>query len=292
MTSTAHSEFGKLKQVFLKSPEDAFRDQSVLAKQWQSHNFLKLPDFFRCKAEHEHFKKILTTAGAEVLNFPADASVSIDSIYCRDASIQTDRGVIICNMGKELRKMEPVACKKRYEALGIKVLGVIEAPGTIEGGDVAWLDQHTLAVAHAYRTNQSGIEQLRQLVKPMGVTVIEVDLPHFRGAGDVFHLMSIISPVDKDLAVVYSPLMPVRFRNLLLDSGFELIEVPENEFDSLGCNVLAIAPRVCMVEQGNPETIRRIKQAGCQVITFDGSNICVPGGGGPTCLTRPVSREI
>jgi N-dimethylarginine dimethylaminohydrolase len=292
MVVTAHSEFGKLKQVFLKSPEDAFGGQGTLVKQWKPHNFLSLPDFMQARLEHENFSKILSLAGAEILNFPSDQNVSIDSIYCRDASIQTDQGVIICNMGKALRKMEPSACKKQYEALGMKVLGVIESPGTVEGGDVAWLDQHTLAVAHAYRTNQSGIDQLRQLVKPMGVTVIQVDLPHFRGPGDVFHLMSIISPVDKKLAVVYSPLMPVRFRNFLLDNGFQLIEVPENEFDTLGCNVLSIAPGVCVVEQGNPETIRRMKAAGCQVITFDGSNICVPGGGGPTCLTRPILREI
>ena len=142
-----------------------------------------------------------------------------------------------------------------------EILGKIEAPGTIEGGDVAWLDKHTLAVGHTYRTNEDGIKQLKGLLEPKGVSVIIVDLPHYKGKQDVFHLMSILSPVDKNLAVVYSPLMPIKFRNELLRRGFELIEVPEEEFESMGCNVLAIGPRHCIMVDDIVDTAGTLCQA-------------------------------
>ena len=102
--------------------------------------------------------------------------------------------------------------------------------------------------------------------------------------------MSILSPVDKDLAVVYSPLTPVAFRNELLDRHYQLIEVPEQEFDSMGCNVLAIAPRQCILVNGNPRTRLALENAGCRVIEYQGAEISLKGGGGPTCLTRPLER--
>jgi len=157
---------------------------------------------------------------------------------------------------------------------------------------VAWLDEKTLAVGHTYRTNESGIAQLKALLEPRGVEVIVADLPHYRGPSDVFHLMSILSPIDSNLAVVYSPLMPIAFRKMLLKRGFELIDVPDTEFDSMGCNVLALAPRQCLMVAGNPVTLQRLKDAGCEVTIYAGTEISVKGGGGPTCLTRPLLREI
>jgi N-dimethylarginine dimethylaminohydrolase len=214
----------------------------------------------------------------------------MDSIYCRDAAIATSHGMIICNMGKEGRKNEPLAEQKAFEEQGIPVLGVISAPGTIEGGDVAWLDEKTLAVGHTYRTNEEGIKQITALLAPIGIDVIVVPMPHYRGPSDVFHLMSVLSPVDSNLAVVYSPLIPIVFRNELIKRGYELVEVPEAEFDSMGCNVLALAPRVCLMVKGNPITKERLEKAGCKVIEYEGAEISVKGGGGPTCLTRPVER--
>jgi len=193
-------------------------------------------------------------------------------------------------MGKAARVQEPLAEKKAFEANGIAVLGSIIAPGTVEGGDVAWLDEHTLAVGHTYRTNEEGIRQLTALLQPLDVQVITVELPHYKGPSDVFHLMSILSPVDTNIAVVYSPLMPITFRNLLLQRGFQLVEVPEEEFESMGCNVLALAPGVCLMVDGNPKTKAALEAAGCKVIVYKGEEISVKGGGGPTCLTRPVSR--
>jgi N-dimethylarginine dimethylaminohydrolase len=181
---------------------------------------------------------------------------------------------------------------KIYNKNEFPVLGVIKSPGTLEGGDVAWLDEKTLAVGHTYRTNEEGIHQLKKVLEPKGIEIIVAELPHYKGVNDVFHLMSILSPVDKNLAVVYSPLMPIKFRNELLDRGFELIEVPEEEFESMGCNVLAIAPRQCVMVAGNPKTKKRLEKAGCEVFAYKGNEISVKGGGGPTCLTRPLLRSF
>ena len=287
---SAHSESGHLKSVFIKRAKDAFIDDVHVTKHWEALNYLGKPDIQKAFSEYEAFEQVFKDNGTEVLYLPEDASVNMDSIYCRDAAIATSKGMIICNMGKEGRKNEPLAEKKAFEANGIPVLGVITAPGTIEGGDVAWLDEKTLAVGHTYRTNEEGIKQITALLKPLGVDVITVPMPHYRGPSDVFHLMSVLSPVDKNLAVVYSPLIPIVFRNELIKRGFELVEVPEAEFDSMGCNVLALAPRVCLMVKGNPITKAGLEKAGCKVIEYEGAEISVKGGGGPTCLTRPIDR--
>ena len=286
----AHSESGKLTSLFIKKAAAALIDDAHVSKYWQDLNYLGKPIIEKAFEEYEAFEKILKDHGAQVHYFPEEAAVNMDSIYCRDASIATSKGMILCNMGKEGRKNEPIAQQKAYEAQGIPVLGVITAPGTIEGGDVAWLDSKTLAVGHTYRTNEAGIKQLTDLLKPLGVDVITVPMPHYRGPADVFHLMSVLSPVDSNLAVVYSPLIPIVFRNELMARGYELVEVPESEFDSMGCNVLALAPRVCLMVKGNPITKSRLEAAGCKVIEYEGAEISVKGGGGPTCLTRPISR--
>ena len=194
-------------------------------------------------------------------------------------------------MGKPARINEPAAERRAFEKQNIKILGQIQSPGTVEGGDVAWLDEKTLAVGHTYRTNEEGIKQLKRLLNPLGVTVVTVPLPHYKGPSDVFHLMSILSPVDHDLAVVYSPLMPIAFRNDLINRGYKFVEVPEEEFESMGCNVLAIAPRKCIMVSGNPKTKLLLERAGCTIFEYQGNEISVKGGGGPTCLTRPILRE-
>jgi N-dimethylarginine dimethylaminohydrolase len=288
---SAHSESGKLKSLFIKKASAAFIDDAHISKHWEALNYLGKPDITKALEEYEAFEQILKDNGAEVLYLPQDDTVNMDSIYCRDAAIATSKGMIICNMGKEGRKHEPLAQQKAYEAEGIPVLGVIKAPGTIEGGDVAWLDAKTLAVGHTYRTNEEGIAQITALLKPLGVEVITVPMPHYRGPSDVFHLMSVLSPVADNIAVVHSPLIPIVFRNELIKRGFKLVEVPESEFDSMGCNVLALAPRTCLMVKGNPITKSRLEAAGCKVIEYEGAEISVKGGGGPTCLTRPITRD-
>lgn len=287
---SAHSESGKLTAVFIKKAAAAFIDDAHISQHWEALNYLGKPDITKALQEYDAFEQILKDHGAELLYLPQDDTVNMDSIYCRDAAIATEKGMIICNMGKEGRIKEPAAEQRAFEANGIAVLGVINAPGTVEGGDVAWLDPKTLAVGHTYRTNEEGIRQLTSLLQPLGVTVMSVPMPHYKGPSDVFHLMSVLSPVDSNLAVVYSPLIPIVFRNELITRGYELVEVPDAEFDSMGCNVLALAPRVCLMVKGNPITKQRLEKAGCTVIEYQGEEISVKGGGGPTCLTRPVTR--
>ena len=290
MIGTAQSEYGTLRRLVLKHARDAFRDGERIARQWAGLNFTAPPDPARAIEQYDAFAGILRGSGAGVLMLPDADGTGLDSIYVRDASIVTDRGVILCRMGKPQREAEPAAHEAAFRAAGIGVLGTILSPGRIEGGDVAWIDERTLAVGRGYRTNDEGIRQLRGLVGP-DVDVLVVPLPHWRGPGDVFHLMSILSPVDRDLAVVYSPLIPVPFRESLLDRGIALVEVPDEEFDTMGTNVLAIAPRRCVMVRGNPATKRRLEDAGAEVTEYEGTEISLKGGGGPTCLTRPLLRE-
>lgn len=290
MIETAQCEFGTLKRVVLMHARDAFRSAASVEAQWRALNFTAAPDFNQAITQYDGFVEAIAASGAEIHFLPQSDAVGLDAIYVRDASIVCDRGTLLCNMGKALRQTEPAAQAKVCRTLGERILGAIVPPGRLEGGDVAWLDARTLAVGRGYRTNDAGIAQLRALLGDTVDDLVIVQLPHWRGTNDVFHLMSIISPVDRDLAVVYSPLMPVSFRELLLDRGFTLVEVPDEEFDTMGANVLAIAPRRCVMAAGNPVTRRRLEHAGAEVVEYEGSEISLKGGGGPTCLTRPLRR--
>lgn len=292
MTETCHSEVGKIKSIFIKKAADAFIDEAHISQQWKVLNYLNKPSFEKSVKEYDDFESIIQQHAEKVLYLPVNNDVTMDSIYCRDASIATNKGMIICNMGKPARANEPSAEEAAFVANNIPVLGVIKSPGTVEGGDVAWLDENTLAVGHTYRTNKEGITQLKSLLEPIGVNVLVAELPHYKGPSDVFHLMSILSPVDVDLAVVYSPLMPIAFREELLHRNYILIEVPDDEFETMGCNVFALEPRKCLMTEGNNKTKALLEQAGCEVFTYKGEDISVKGGGGPTCLTRPVWRKI
>lgn len=288
--STAQSEAGALQRLLLKHPREAFGGPESIAAEWRGLNFTGEPDYNRALEQYERFVDAVRAPGTAIDFLSAAAGTGLDSIYVRDACIVSDRGVILCRMGKRARSAEPAAQEAALRALGLPILGSIESPGTLEGGDVAWLGPRTLAVGRGYRTNDEGIRQLRTLFADAMDEMIVVPLPHWRGPGDVFHLMSIISPVDRDLAVVYSPLMPVAFRERLLDLGIALVEVPDEEFETMGANVLAIAPRRCVIVAGNPVTRARLQRAGAEVIEYEGSEISVKGGGGPTCLTRPLLR--
>ena len=292
MKVTRHSEYLKLASVYLKSAKNSFLSEEELSEHWETLQYLSKPNFKKSLEEYAAFQTFFREKNISTCFFPINKKTKIDSIYCRDASIVTDFGIIICNMGKQGRIHEPYAQLEAYKMNNVNILGEIKFPGTLEGGDVAWLDQNTLAVGHTYRTNEEGISQLEGLLQPKGIEIIVVELPHYKGKSDVFHLMSILSPVDKNLAVVYSPLMPIKFRNQLLERGFQLIEVPEQEFDSMGCNVLAVAPRDCLMVAGNPITKKLLEDAGVSVHIYEGNEISVKGGGGPTCLTRPIDRII
>jgi N-dimethylarginine dimethylaminohydrolase len=286
------NEYDRMARVALKHARDAFVSAGVLAQQWASHGFTAAPDFDIACREFDAFLEILASHGVRLTLLPPDAATTIDSIYARDATLVTPRGVLLCAMGKPVREGEPVAQRRAFTGLAqpwSAVAGTIEAPGRIEGGDVGWFDERTVAVGRGYRTNAEGIRQFRAFLGPQ-VDVIEVPLPHWKGPGDVMHLMSLISPVDRDLAVVYSRLLPVPFHEQLLARGITLVDTPDEEFDSMGTNVLAVAPRQCVMLAGNPRTRAALERAGAAVTEYAGTEISVKGAGGPTCLTRPLVR--
>ena len=286
----ALNEYGALKRVAVRPARVAFADQARIDSQWRDHGYHAAPDLTAALAEYERFAEALSKAGAEVIELPDGNDLTIDGIYARDALLTSEQGVILCNMGNRRRNGEPPVNAEALADKGIGVVGAIQGDGWIEGGDFVWLDERTCAVGLTYRTNGEGVRQLAQLLGP-DVAIQVVDLPHYKGPADVFHLMSILSPLDKDLALVYSPLMPIGFRNWLQERGLSLVEVPEEEFEAMAGNVLALAPRHCLMLEGCPETRKRLEAAGCQVETYKGDEISRKGEGGPTCLTRPLVRD-
>ncbi len=284
---TVQSDVLPLRRVLLRHARDAFVSQARVDAQWQPLNYLGRPDFDDACREYDAFASLLESLGATIEWLSGD-DLGLDSMYVRDASIMCDRGAVLCQMGKGARESEPAAQGGAFQSLGIEIVGEISSPGTVEGGDSAWLDPTTLVVGRGYRTNCEGIGQLEAFLP--GVDVVRVPLPHWQGPDDVFHMMSVLSPLAPDLLLVYSPLLPVPFREELLARGFALVEVPREEFDSQGCNVLSVAPRVAVSLDGNPETRRRMESAGVEVHSYVGREISLKGCGGPTCLTRPLQR--
>ena len=288
-TSTL-SETGTLTRVLLKHPRAAFVTADQVSRQWRDLNFTAGPDLARAADEFDAFADILRSSGAALEFLPEDGATTLDSIYVRDAAIVTPAGMVLCRMGKPQRDAEPSAQRGWFEQTpgAPHVAGAIAEPGRLEGGDVLWIDDRTVAVGRGYRTNAAGIQQLRALVPQ--ADVVEVPLPHWRGECDVMHLMSLISTVDRDRAVVYSPLLPVPFREWLLERGFTLIETDPGEFDTMATNVLALGRGKCLMLEGNPRTRAALERAGIDVLVYRGDEISVKGAGGPTCLTRPLAR--
>jgi N-dimethylarginine dimethylaminohydrolase len=283
------NEYGRLKKVALRRPEQAMISQEKIDAQWRPLNYHTRPELSRAVAEHRRLAELLQGVGAEIVYLPAQESLTMDSLYVRDAATLCARGVVLCNMGKPARSAEPGVHGEAFRKAGVPVAGAITGAGKVEGGDIIWLDERHVGIARGYRTNDEGIRQFKEIVGP-DVHVEVAVLPHYKGPSDVFHLMSIISPLDEDLQLVYSPLMPVTFREWLVDHGKKFVEVPDEEFAGMGCNVLAIAPREVVMVKGNPETRRRMEAAGCKVHVIEADAISVPGEGGPTCLTRPIIR--
>ncbi len=284
------SEVGKIKRLLLKHPRQAFISAENVHQQWQQLNYFGAPDFARALHEYEQFVRLLRQHIPEISFLPQNNETGLDSIYVHDAALVTKKGAILCNMGKALRRGEPAAIGDFLPELGVPILGAISGEGKLEGGDVVWIDERTLAVGRGYRTNDEGIRQLRELTADLVEEFIVVPLPHWQGPNDVLHLMSLISPIADDLALVYSKLLPVPFREWLLKREIKLIEVPDEEYDSMGCNVLAVAPRQCLMLAGNPQTKALLAEAGVEVWEYVGEEISRKGAGGPTCLTRPIWR--
>ena len=279
-----------LRSVVVKRPEDAFQSQETIEREYRELGYLRPPDLEVASREHRRLVSILEEAGAQVLYLPVSDGVGLDSMYAHDPVLITDAGAVILQTGKPARRGEGTVFVRSFERWGVPILGTVDGAGTGEAGDMVWLDDDTLAVGRGFRTNDAGIAQLAALLRPRGVTVVAIPLPYWNGPGDVLHLMSFISLLDTNLAVVHRRLLPVPFFELLSERGFELIDVPDEECPSLGSNILALSPRNLVMVSGSPITRARLEAVGCTISEIDGDEICLPGAGGPTCLTRPLWR--
>ncbi len=274
-----------LRRVLVKRPEEAFAvaDPAV----W---NYASRPDLAAARAEHDALAEILHGAGAEVVYHDEPQPERADAVFVYDPVLMTEKGAVVLAPGKAVRRGEEGALARRLEALGVPVLARLSGAARAEGGDLLRLDRHTLAVGRGFRTNAEGAAQLTAALEPLGIEVLSVDLPYFKGPRACLHLLSLVSLVDRDLAVVYPPLMPVAFWQALEERGFDSVVVPEEELATQAPNVLALGPRKGLMLEGNPVTRRRLKEAGCEVVTYRGREISLKAEGGPTCLTQPLWR--
>ena len=273
---------GTLKRVLVRPPlsEDVER--------WREYGWRAAPDHPAAAAEHEALRSLLEEAGAEVIVSRHDPG-NPDAMYVYDPVLVGTGGAVLLRPGKEGRRGEPTAIVAALETAGVPVAAELQAPVLAEGGDTVWLDEATLLVGIGYRTNDEAVPALEAAFP--GVTVVPFDLPHWNGTGEVMHLMSFLSPLDGDLALVYPRLAPVRLLRLLAERDIAVVQVPDEEFESQGSNVLALGPRRALALDGNPETRKRMEKAGVEVTVYRGDEISKKGDGGPTCLTRPLLRS-
>lgn len=289
MKLSGMNEYGDLKAVAVRTPALSFVSAEKIEEEWQALRFYSAPNIEVATAEHAAFVEILRASGSEVIELNGADSLTLDAIYTRDALLASPKGLILCNMGRKGRNGEPFANAEQLVASGIEIIGEIKEPGCIEGGDIIWLNDTTLAVGEGPRTNAAGIAQLKNILGP-SVEVHTVPLPAPAHPDDVFHLMSMISPLDVDLALIHKPLMPKSFLDWLAARGISFVDVAENEFEAMACNVLALGPRDLLMLDCLPETKSRLEEVGCRVQTYKGDEISRKGEGGPTCLTRPIAR--
>ena len=279
----AQSMSAPLRDVLVKRPGPAFGR----AFEDAAHGFLGPVDLDVARREHDVFTELLASLGPTVHVLDEEPADDPDLVYTFDPLLVTDRGAIPLRPGKPNRAEEPATLERWTRAQGIPTAGRIEAPGTIEGGDTLWLRPGLFCIGRTLRTNSEGARQLAALV---GGDVRVFDVPYWKGPAELIHLMSVISPIADDLAVVYLPLLPVGLWELLSELGIRLVEVPDEEFMTLGCNVLAVRPGVVILAEGNARTAAALAAAGCEVHTYPASQVGINGSGGPTCMTRPILR--
>ncbi|HSY92321.1 MAG TPA: arginine deiminase family protein [Candidatus Binatus sp.] len=291
---------GPLHRVLVSSPQTAGWNQPDRVAHWRELGFHHAPHFATAQAQHEKLCYELTAAGAEIIELAAAPELSLDAVYTHDASLATDFGLILMRPGKPNRVAEARHHGASCQEQGVPTFGAITAPGTTEAGDILWLngttpeektpDPKTLLIGHGYRTNAAGIAQMRTLLAPKGVQVLSAPLPHGPGPSACLHLMSLISLLDEHTALVDLPWLAVETVELLQSRGYKFIEIDDSERDTLACNVLALGNNRLLAIEENSKTNARLRQAGFDVRTFPGTEICINGSGGPTCLTRPLLR--
>jgi N-dimethylarginine dimethylaminohydrolase len=281
---------GELLRVMVCPPKSAGWGDERKAGAWRDLGFQRSPDFAVAQRHYEILCGLLREAGVAIVSLPAAESLTLDAVYAHDASLATDYGLVLMNPGKKNRVAEAQVHASVCRELGIPVLGEISIPGTSESGDIVWLDSHTLLIGEGYRTNRAGIEQMRSLLSARKVEVLSAPLPYGPGPSACLHLMSLMSMLDDKTILVDLPWLAVETVELLRARGFSLIEIEYSERDTLACNVLALGKKRLIAIEENAKTNQRLREAGFDVRTFPGPEICINGAGGPTCLTRPLLR--
>ncbi len=286
---------GQLRRVAMCRPK------AILDADPARWHYAKPIDPAALQRQYDSFVDLVEGHGAEII-WLDDATVQDDApagqdladlVFTYDPSFVIPQGAVLLRPGKDLRLGEVEYHRALYEGL-MPIVGTIEEPGTMEGGDCFWLDPTTIAVGRGFRTNQAGIDQLRAIVEPGGITIEVYDLPYGHGPEACLHLLSVVNPLDTDLALVYAPLVPAALYQRMLDAGFQLLHVPAEEFETsagLNLNVLATGPRKGIALAGFPATVAMMQSAGCEIDVFDADELCIPCEGGPTCLTRPLWRD-
>jgi len=282
---------GVLRKVMVCAPEAAGWNDPERVVHSSQLGFPHRPDFALATEQHRGLREILQNAGVEILDSPASPDLTLDAVYAHDASLPTDFGLILMNPGKTNRVPEAARQREFCAGLGVSVLGEIRSPGTSEAGDMVWIDPRTLLVGHGFRTNPNGIRQMRELLKPHGVEVLSAPLPYGSGPSACLHLMSLISLLDERTALVDLPWLAVETVELLRGRGYRFIEIDSSERDTLACNVLSLGKGRLVAIEENAKTNQRLRDAGFELHTFPGLEICINGAGGPTCLTRPLLRD-
>ena len=281
-----------IKKILLNHPKNAFFNQNKINSEFKELNFFDAPDYKESLNEYEAFIDLLKSHNIKLYFLDGNIPNTIDSIYAHDPFVISNDGAIICNMGKKNRASEVENVKIFLKNNEIPILGEISTPGKLEGGDVVWINKHNIAVGIGYRSNIEGSRQLGEILSGSVKNIIPVPLPHWNGPNDCLHLMSNLSPIDSNLFLIYSRLLPVQFIQYLKENKIELIEVPFEEYETMACNVLAIAPREVIMLEGNPITKKLLEKENVIVHTYKGSEISLKGAGGPTCLTKPLLRSL
>jgi len=286
-----HSMTGGLERVLVCSPRTAGWNRREYAARWRDLGFHHAPDFEPAQAQHDALCYQLEAAGAEVIELAPALDLSLDAVYTHDASLTTDFGLIVMRPGKSNRASEGPHHGVFCSRFAIPMFAKIVAPGTTEAGDMVWLDAKTLLIGQGYRTNAAGIRQMRDLLAAKGVEVLSAPLPYGPGPSACLHLMSLISMLDQQTVLVDLAWLAVETVELLKSRGFKFVEIDSSERETLACNVLALGNNRLLALEENRNTNTRLRQAGFDVRTFPGSELCINGSGGPTCLTRPLLRS-
>jgi N-dimethylarginine dimethylaminohydrolase len=276
-----------LLEVLVHRPDAAFGT----AFEDPAHAFRHPVDLVTAQAEHDAYTDLLGALGVRVRRLVTQTS-DPDLVYTFDPVLMTDAGAILLRPGKANRKSEVRIIRNWLTNNETPIAGRIGPKGTIEGGDVCRLRPDLLCIGRSLRTNAAGAAQLADILGEIeaDLEVRTFDLPYWRGPEELVHLLSVISPIARDLAVVYPPLLPIGLWDLLGELEIGVIAVPDDEYETLGCNVLVVRPGVVVVAEGNPTTRRALEAAGVEVHAYPATEIGLNGSGGPTCMALPIQR--